>query len=84
MKCEDLQLRLEGGQAYLDQVEMSLAAAAAAAAAHHHNTTGLRHPRSRHTELENIHKGTKKRIIFPIRSSFDFKVILSRCISFAS
>lgn len=60
MKRESLESRLENENAYIDQMDLSLAAAAAAAAAaHHHNAAGLHHPNSRHHELENnLHKGT--------------------------
>lgn len=60
MKREALESRLENENAYIDHVDLSLAAAAAAAAAaaHHQNAVGLHHPNSRHHELENnLHKG---------------------------
>lgn len=59
MKREALESRLENENAYMDQVDLSLAAAAAAAAAaHHHNAAGLHHPNSRHHEMENnLRKG---------------------------
>lgn len=61
MKREALESRLENENAYMDQVDLTLAAAAAAAA-HHHNATGLHHPNSRHHDLENnLHKGKIKR-----------------------
>lgn len=64
MKREALESRLESENAYIDQMDLSLAAAAAAAAAHHHNAAGLHHPNSRHHELENnLHKGLHS--IFP-------------------
>lgn len=60
MKREALESRLENENAYIDHMDLSLAAAAAAAAAaHHHNAAGLHHPNSRHHEMENnLHKGT--------------------------
>lgn len=59
MKREALESRLESENAYIDQMDLSLAAAAAAAAAaHHHGAAGLHHPNSRHNEMENnLHKG---------------------------
>lgn len=61
MKRETLDARIVDEQVYLDHVEMSLAAAAAAA--HHHNTPEMRHPNSRISELENIHKGNRGRTL---------------------
>lgn len=58
LKREALEGRLEEN-AYMEQVEMSLAAAAAAAAAAHHHNAGLHHPSSRHPDLENMHKGMR-------------------------
>lgn len=57
LKREALEARLENENAYMEHVEMSLAAAAAAAAAAHHHNAGLHHPNSRHPDLENMHKG---------------------------
>lgn len=61
MKREALESRLDNENAYMDQVDLTLAAAAAAAAAaHHHNAAGLHHPNSRHHEMENnLHKGRR-------------------------
>lgn len=63
MKREALESRLENENAYIDHMDLSLAAAAAAAAAaHHHNAAGLHHPNSRHHEMENnLHKGEQNR-----------------------
>lgn len=59
MKREALESRLESENAYIEQMDLSLAAAAAAAAAAHHHNAGLHHPNSRHHEMENnLHKGT--------------------------
>lgn len=60
MKRETIESRLESENAYIDQMDLSLAAAAAAAAAaaHHHNAANMHHPNSRLHEMENnLHKG---------------------------
>lgn len=54
LKREAIESRLENENAYMDQVDLQLAAAAAAA---YHNATGLHHPNSRHPDAENnLHK----------------------------
>lgn len=75
MKREALEARLENENAYMEQVDLTLAAAAAAAA-HHHNATGLHHPNSRHHDLENnLHKGNQTNInmLTYLMNCFTFK-----------
>lgn len=80
MKREALESRLDSENAYMDQVDLSLAAAAAAAAAaHHHNAAGLHHPNSRHHEMENnMHKGTSQLILSSLFYSSESIYVLNK------